>query len=55
MTYTQEDLSAKPTKKLQRLASFSGVDKKKTREMGREQLIAAILANPPKPLNKDEA
>ena len=54
MTYTRTDLSAKPTKKLQRLAKFSGVGKDRVRLLDREQLIAAILANPPQPPKKDE-
>ena len=47
MTYDYQDLQSKPTKKLIRLAVFSGVAKPEALKMTRELLITRILSNPP--------
>ncbi len=50
MKYTKEDLQSKPTKKLIRLAMFSGMSKASAICLSRDALITYIIANPPKDL-----
>lgn len=50
MKYTVEALQSKPTKKLIRLAMFSGMSKASAICLSRDALIAYVVANPPKDL-----